>query len=202
MPNCCRRTTSSQRARSSKSRRSRTLRSPAFAQQFPPHHEAGQRRQQAAESGTQQDSSVRFALNSGLAKNASTIVTFNVKAPSKRRTTAPCGLRLAYVGPIPPALLRLLVSVSGYGINRFTSTRSLAVPAHDRDRQREAIAHHGLSEKECACQLQDLHVHVGQTRFRAHHCGLFRIQERRSGIDLHVFSAVPPSWDRYASTAI
>jgi aminopeptidase N len=80
-----------------------------------------------------QDSSVRFALNGGLAKNASTTVTFDYEGTLESPDDSPVqGLKLAYVGPDTSYLLYsgLWFPVSGYGINRFTSTISLTVPAH------------------------------------------------------------------------
>jgi tetratricopeptide (TPR) repeat protein len=80
-----------------------------------------------------QDSSVRFALNGGLAKNASTTVTFEYEGSLESPDDSPVqGLKLAYIGPDTSYLLYsgLWFPVSGYGINRFTSTISLTVPAH------------------------------------------------------------------------
>ncbi len=80
-----------------------------------------------------QDSSVRFALNGGLAKNASTTLTFDYEGTLETPDDSPVqGLRLAYVGPDTSYLLYsgFWFPVNGYGINRFTSTISLTVPAH------------------------------------------------------------------------
>lgn len=80
-----------------------------------------------------QDSSVRFALNSGLAKNASTTITFEYEGTLETPDDSPVqGLKLAYIGPDTSYLLYsgLWFPVGGYGINRFTSTISLTVPAH------------------------------------------------------------------------
>ena len=80
-----------------------------------------------------QDSSVRFALNGGLAKNASTAITFDYEGTLESPDDSPVqGLRLAYVGPDTTYLLYsgFWFPVNGYGINRFTSTISLTVPAH------------------------------------------------------------------------
>jgi aminopeptidase N len=80
-----------------------------------------------------QDSTVRFALNSGIAKNASTTFTFEYEGTLESAEDSPVqGLRLAYVGPDTSYLLYsgLWFPVSGYGINRFTSTINVTVPAH------------------------------------------------------------------------
>jgi aminopeptidase N len=80
-----------------------------------------------------QDSSVRFSLNGGLAKNASTTVTFEYEGTLETPDDSPVqGLKLAYVGPDTSYLLYsgFWFPVSDYGINRFTSTISITVPAH------------------------------------------------------------------------
>jgi aminopeptidase N len=80
-----------------------------------------------------QDSSVRFALNSGLAKNGSGTFNFEYEGTLESADDSPVqGLKLAYVGPDTSYLLYsgLWFPVAGYGVNRFTSTISVTVPAH------------------------------------------------------------------------
>jgi hypothetical protein len=80
-----------------------------------------------------QDSTVHFALNSGIAKNASTTFTFEYEGTLESAEDSPVqGLKLAYVGPETSYLLYsgLWFPVSGYGVNRFTSTINVTVPAH------------------------------------------------------------------------
>jgi aminopeptidase N len=80
-----------------------------------------------------QDSTVRFSLNSGLAKNASTTFTFEYEGTLESAEDSPVqGLKLAYVGPDTSYLLYsgLWFPISGYGVNRFTSTINVTVPAH------------------------------------------------------------------------
>ncbi len=80
-----------------------------------------------------QDSSVRFALSSGLAKNASTNFTFEYEGTLESADDSPVqGLKLAYVGPDTSYLLYsgLWFPVAGYGVNRFTATISVTVPSH------------------------------------------------------------------------
>ena len=80
-----------------------------------------------------QDSSVRFGLTSGLAKNASTSFTFDYEGTLETADDSPVqGLKLAYVGPDTSYLLYsgLWFPVAGYGTNRFTATISITVPAH------------------------------------------------------------------------
>lgn len=80
-----------------------------------------------------QDSSVRIALPSGIAKNASTTFNFEYEGTLESADDSPVqGLKLAYVGPDTSYLLYsgLWFPVAGYGVNRFTSTISVTVPAH------------------------------------------------------------------------
>jgi hypothetical protein len=80
-----------------------------------------------------QDSSVRFSLNSSLAKDATTTFNFEYEGTLESADDSPVeGLKLAYVGPDTSYLLYsgLWFPVEGYGVNRFTSTISVSVPAH------------------------------------------------------------------------
>ena len=80
-----------------------------------------------------QDSTVRFALNSGIAKNASTSFAFDYEGTLESADDSPVqGLKLAYVGPETSYLLYsgLWFPVAGYGVNRFTSTINVTVPSH------------------------------------------------------------------------
>ena len=80
-----------------------------------------------------QDSTVRFALNSGIAKSASTTFIFDYEGTLESADDSPVqGLKLAYVGPETSYLFYsgLWFPVAGYGVNRFTATISVTVPAH------------------------------------------------------------------------
>jgi predicted negative regulator of RcsB-dependent stress response len=80
-----------------------------------------------------QESTVRFALNSDLARDASTTFTFEYEGTLESADESPVdGLKLAYVGPETSYLLYsgLWFPVAGYGVNRFTSTINVTVPAH------------------------------------------------------------------------
>ncbi len=80
-----------------------------------------------------QESTVRFALNSTIAKNTSTTFTFEYEGTRESADDSPVqGLKLAYVGPETSYLLYsgLWFPVAGYGVNRFTSTIGVTVPAH------------------------------------------------------------------------
>ena len=80
-----------------------------------------------------QDSTVRVALPSGLAKDASMTLTFEYEGQLESADDSPVpGLKLAYIGDDTSYLLYAgrWFPVSGYGLNRFTSTISITVPAH------------------------------------------------------------------------
>jgi hypothetical protein len=79
------------------------------------------------------DSTVRFALNTGLTKDATTTFTFEYEGVLESADDSPVpGLKLAYVGPDTSYLLYsgLWFPVAGYGVNRFTSTINVTVPAY------------------------------------------------------------------------
>jgi hypothetical protein len=80
-----------------------------------------------------QDFTVRVPLTDGLTKDSSTTLTFEYEGTIENADESPVpGLSLAYVGDDTSYLLYAgrWFPVSGYGINRFTSTISLTVPAH------------------------------------------------------------------------
>jgi hypothetical protein len=80
-----------------------------------------------------QDSSIRVPLPSGLAKDASTTLTFEYEGQLENADNSPVpGLSLAYIGDDTSYLLYAgrWFPVSGFGLNRFTSTISVTVPAH------------------------------------------------------------------------
>ena len=80
-----------------------------------------------------QDSTVRVPLPAGLAKDSSTTLTFEYEGNLETADDSPVpGLKLAYIGDDTSYLLYAgrWFPVSGYGMNRFTSTISITVPAH------------------------------------------------------------------------
>src|ERR1700730_2520217 len=80
-----------------------------------------------------QDSTVRVPLPAGLSKDASTTLTFEYEGQLESGDNSPVpGLKLAYIGDDTSYLLYSgrWFPVSGYGLNRFTSTISITVPAH------------------------------------------------------------------------
>jgi len=80
-----------------------------------------------------QDSTVRVPLPAGLSKDASTTLTFEYEGSLENADNSPVpGLKLAYIGDDTSYLFYSgrWFPVSGYGLNRFTSTISVTVPAH------------------------------------------------------------------------
>src|SRR5579863_3488741 len=80
-----------------------------------------------------QDSTVRVPLPAGLSKDASTTLTFEYEGRLENADNSPVpGLSLAYIGDDTSYLLYAgrWFPVSGYGLNRFTSTITISVPAH------------------------------------------------------------------------
>jgi tetratricopeptide (TPR) repeat protein len=80
-----------------------------------------------------QDSTIRVPLPGGLAKDASTTLTFEYEGTLETADDSPVpGLKLAYVGDDTSYLLYSgrWFPVSGYGLNRFTATIGITVPAH------------------------------------------------------------------------
>src|SRR5579872_4656146 len=80
-----------------------------------------------------QDSTIRVPLPAGLAKDASTTLTFEYEGTLETADDSPVpGLKLAYIGDDTSYLLYSgrWFPVSGYGLNRFTATIHVTVPAH------------------------------------------------------------------------
>src|ERR1700733_266930 len=80
-----------------------------------------------------QDSTVRVSLPAGLSKDSSTTLTFEYEGDLETADDSPVpGLMLAHVGDDTSYLLYAgrWFPVSGYGLNRFTATISVTVPAH------------------------------------------------------------------------
>ena len=80
-----------------------------------------------------QDSTIRVPLPAGLAKDASMTLTFEYEGQLESGDNSPVpGLKLAYIGDDTSYLLYAgrWFPVSGFGLNRFTSTISVTIPAH------------------------------------------------------------------------
>jgi tetratricopeptide (TPR) repeat protein len=80
-----------------------------------------------------QDSTVRVPLPNGLSKDNSMTLTFDYEGQLENADNSPVpGLSLAYIGDDTSYLLYAgrWFPVNGYGLNRFTSTISITLPAH------------------------------------------------------------------------
>src|SRR5579862_3604316 len=80
-----------------------------------------------------QDSTVRVPLPNGLSKDNSMTLTFEYEGQLENADNSPVpGLSLAYIGDDTSYLLYAgrWFPVNGYGLNRFTSTISITLPAH------------------------------------------------------------------------
>ena len=89
--------------------------------------------QQLSAERVTQDSTVRVPLPAGLSKDASTTLTFEYEGQLETGDNSPVpGLKLAYIGDDTTYLLYAgrWFPVSGFGLNRFTSTISVTLPAH------------------------------------------------------------------------
>jgi aminopeptidase N/predicted negative regulator of RcsB-dependent stress response len=162
-----------------------------------------------------QDSTVRFALTSGLAKNTTTTFYFEYEGTLESADDSPVqGLKLAYVGPDTSYLLYsgLWFPVAGYGVNRFTATISVTVPAHmvviGSGKEPSAAAATATSKKPAAviANSKTFTFAWDKPSFPGTIiAGTFKeFKSDEAGIDLHVFFK-PNKQDlgaEYASTAI
>jgi len=99
-----------------------------------------------------QDSTVRVPLPAGLSKDASTTLTFEYEGALESGDNSPVpGLKLAYVSDDTSYLLYSgrWFPVSGFGLNRFTSTISVTVPAHMTaiGSGKQSVADHAAANK-------------------------------------------------------
>ena len=161
-----------------------------------------------------QDSTVRVPLTTPLAKDSSTTLTFEYEGTLDSADDSPVqGLKLAYVGDDTSYLLYAgrWFPVNAYGINRFTATMNITVPAHmivigsgkETSRQRSG----NERRRRLALAHQDLRLHLGQAQFSRHHRGrhFSGVQKRRSGTGPTRLLSSPPIriWERrYATTAV
>jgi len=163
-----------------------------------------------------QDSTVRLALNSGIAKNASSTFTFEYEGTLESADDSPVqGLKLAYVGPDTSYLLYsgLWFPVAGYGVNRFTSTINVTVPSHmvviGSGKEPSAAATAAAAAKKTATALANSKTFTftwDKPSFPGTIiAGTFQeFKSDEAGVDLHVFFK-PNKQDlgaEYASTAI
>jgi tetratricopeptide (TPR) repeat protein len=92
-----------------------------------------EKNQQLSAERVTQDSTVRIPLPSGLSKDASTTLTLEYDGTLENADNSPVpGLKLAYISDDTSYLLYAgrWFPVNGYGVNRFTSTINVTVPAH------------------------------------------------------------------------
>src|SRR5579862_1304336 len=99
-----------------------------------------------------QDSTVRVPLPNGLSKDNSMTLTFEYEGQLENADNSPVpGLSLAYIGDDTSYLLYAgrWFPVNGYGLNRFTSTISVTLPAHMVvvGSGKETVAEHPASGK-------------------------------------------------------
>jgi Peptidase family M1 domain/TPR repeat len=105
-----------------------------------------------------QDSTVRVPLPNGLAKGDSTTLIFDYEGQLESADDSPVpGLKLAYIGDDTSYLLYAgrWFPVSGFGLNRFTSTISITIPAHMMaiGSGKETVVEHAAAEKPGASPL-------------------------------------------------
>ena len=124
-----------------------------------------------------QDSTIRVPLTTPVAKDSSTTLTFEYEGVLDSADDSPVqGLKLAYISDDTSYLLYAgrWFPVNAYGINRFTATMNITVPAHMM-----VIGSGKESPGSCPCNQaacrrsahQDLRLHLGQTQFSRHHRG-------------------------------
>ena len=165
-----------------------------------------------------QDSTVRFALNSGINKNASTTFNFEYEGTLESADDSPVqGLKLAYVGPDTSYLLYsgLWFPISGYGVNRFTSTISVTVPSHmlviGSGKESSAAPAIGNAGKKPVTTLGNSKTFTFAWEKPSFPgtiiAGTFQeYKSDEAGIDLHVFFKLRPDQknysEEYAATAV
>ncbi len=143
-----------------------------------------------------QDSTVRVPLPAGLSKDASTTLTFEYEGQLETGDNGPVpGLKLAYIGDDTSYLLYSgrWFPVSGFGLNRFTSTISVTVPAHMLviGSGAEAVTEHAASNKPNASVLPTKTFTFVSTKPSFPGtivAGVFQeYKSDEAGMDLHVF---------------
>ena len=161
-----------------------------------------------------QDSTVRVQLLTPLPKDASTTLTFEYEGTLESADDSPVqGLKLAYVSDDTSYLLYAgrWFPVNAYGINRFTATISVTVPAHMLviGSGKETCGQLCIGQKAFAGSSahKDFHFHLGQaTAFPAPSLPALSRSSKatRPGLDLHVFfkPAHQNLGASYATTAV
>ena len=138
-----------------------------------------------------------FQLTSDVPKTASTTLTFEYEGELNSADDSPVqGLKLASIGDDTTYLLYAgrWFPVNAYGINRFTATINITVPAHMIviGSGKETVGRYARAKKAAAgaSAHQDLHLRLGQAQLSRHHRGREFSRNSRAtkpGLDLHVF---------------
>jgi hypothetical protein len=161
-----------------------------------------------------QESTVRFELNNEVPKNASTTFKFEYEGTLESSDDSPVqGLKLAYIGPDASYLFYsgLWFPVSGYGMNRFTSTISVTVPSHMTviGSGKESSTGTAASSKKPATEIANSKTFTFKSEKASFPgtiiAGTFHeFKSDEAGIDLHLF--FKPNKENlsaeYASTAV
>src|SRR5208283_19088 len=160
-----------------------------------------------------QDSTVRIPLPAGLSKGASTTLTFEYEGQLESGDNSPVpGLKLASIGDDTSYLLYAgrWFPVSGFGLDRFTSTISVTVPAHMVviGSGKDTVADHAASAKPNASVLPTKTFTFVSTKPSFPGtivAGVFQeYKSDEAGMDLHVWfkpthSSLAPT---YTTTAV
>jgi tetratricopeptide (TPR) repeat protein len=141
-----------------------------------------------------QDSTVRVPLPDGLQKDASTTLTFEYEGQLENADNSPVpGLKLASIGDDTSYLLYAgrWFPVSGFGLNRFTSTISVTIPAHmvAIGSGKETVAEHPPSGKSVLPTKTFTFVSDKPSFPGTIIAGVFsqEYKSNEAGLDLHVF---------------
>ena len=135
-----------------------------------------------------QDSAIRVALPATLAKDATTTLTFDYDGILETADESPVqGLKLAYIGDDTSYLLYAgrWFPVNAYGINRFTATINVTLPAHmiviGSGKPSVVNTTPGEESDRRSTSHKNVFLHMGQGKFPRHdHCrAVSGIQKRR-----------------------
>ncbi len=123
-----------------------------------------------------QDSTVRVPLTTPLAKDTSTTLTFEYEGVLDSADDSPVqGLKLASIGDDTSYLLYAgrWFPVNAYGINRFTATMNITVPAHmmviGSGKETAGSCPGDKTAGTGALPTKTLHLRLGQAQFSRNH---------------------------------
>jgi aminopeptidase N len=158
-----------------------------------------------------QDSTVRVQLATPLPKDSSTTLTFEYEGTLDSADESPVqGLKLAYIGDDTTYLLYAgrWFPVNAYGINRFTATMNITVPAHMVviASGKEAAGSTGLTKRPASGATKTYAFTWDKPSFPGTIvAGTFQeFKSEEAGLDLHVFfkPAHQNLGATYATTAV